>query len=211
MKKYQKLPLETFFAIVLLVSCSPNDDLLNKQYSYEDLKNGICIENPKHCVEIDKSLYFVDEDFVFKFDINTLNKEYTDGFDVKEIIEYKGYVVGLTHNKRIYLLDKENSKEWIEIGNNTTTIESNDADLFALTKKGEIWTYQGEPGDIKIIFIPIVTSCGTGCMTTIMIPSINGRKIAFEKTQFTDIQALYKNDNGDIIIEFITGSKKVLQ
>ena len=163
----------------------------------------------------EKYLYFVDQKYLFKFDKITENKEFIDGFDVKEIVEYNGYLVGLQYHGDIWLLcqvdkdryiwppdqtDKNDPKQWIQIGNNTLTIESHGLNLVALTNEGEVWSHQIGFKDVRITTLKKQRFLLNGYE--------RGKHVAFDKTRFTDVQALY--NNGDyIIIEFKTGSQTI--
>ena len=199
-------------ALSVLLGCAPRPDeyLMAKQYSYRELKNGICAAQRKNCVELEDELYFIDQDFLFRFDKRTEVKEYVDGFDVKEVVGYKGLLVGLQHDGDIYLLteDDEGERSWFELGSRAANIEANDSDLIALTYNGSVWAYMGEPGPVRITYIPITTvyNCGSGFMCTMvtMIPSINGREVAFEETSFSDVYAIDKVGS-DLVIELQDG------
>lgn len=155
----------------------PDDELMNKEYTYSQIQNEICQNNRKHCVDLEEGLFFVEEGFLFKFDKNLNRKEYTGGFEVKEIVEHSKAVIALQEDGDIYLRVRS---EFFYIGNRGVNIESNGKDLVALVRNGTVWIYQEGEAD--------------------------GQSIAFEKSEFTNVQSIDKGYNS-IIIELESGEK----
>ena len=201
------IKLFVFISVFLSITACPrpDDELMNKEYSYEEIQNEICDANRKHCVELGNALYFIEEGFLFKFDKNLNRKEYAKGFDVKEIVEYGGAAVALQEDGDIYLqaYDDKGRSEFVSIGNRAVSIESNNLDLVALVN-GTVWAYRGEPGDLRITYNVTFISNGQGGLTTITTPTVGGREVAFEKSEFTNVRSVDKEGNS-IIIQLESG------
>lgn len=158
----------------------PDDELMNKEYTYLQIQNEICQNNRKHCVDLEEGLFFVEEGFLFKFDKNLNKKEYMEGFEVKEIVEHRRAVIALQEDGDIYLrsADDKGRSEFVKIGNRAVNIESNNKDLIALVRNGTVWIYQEE---------------AVG-------------RIAFEKSEFTNVRSIDKWYSS-IIIELESGEE----
>lgn len=104
-------------------------------------------------------------------------------------------MIALDKDGDVYILTEDKKLgegEWYKIGRSTIDVESDDADLLALTYRKTwftrkevrgVWNYKGQPGDLVWTYIPLMMpfSCGTNqiCYNTIFIPTIAGREIAF--------------------------------
>lgn len=197
--------LFSLVATLVFLGCKrPPDEIMYKQYSQQEIENSICSKEKK-CVNLKNEIWFLDQGWLFIFDKTKKVKKYADGFEVKEIVSYKGLVVALQLDGDIFLAakDEDGGNSWIKLGNSTKKIESDDKNLIALTSKNEVWAYQGEPGDVAITYAatPILISCGKGCMSTVIVmsPLINGREVAFENTNIDNAYDIKKTQDGILI------------
>ena len=109
-----KGPSLLLMSAILAFSCeSPSDELMNKIYSYTEVKETICAQKRKNCVEFEDQLYFIEENFIFRLHKESFVKEHVRGHDVKELVAYKGSVVALQkQRKNLCLGNKKMDQHW---------------------------------------------------------------------------------------------------
>lgn len=197
--------------IFSLIACNQvPPELLEKRYSQDQLMEQIC-STPKQCAETDSEIWFIDQGYLFSYDKKSWTKSYKKGFDVKMIVNYKGVFVGLQFDGDVYITakDESGSLEWHSIGNNGSEIFVVNNDLVALTFNKELWRYKGTIGELIWTFVPIlipqIVSCGKNCstttFTTIIVPTVAGREIAFENTGLKNVVSARETD-GDLEVIF---------
>ena len=201
--RFQKIVV-SFLVGFLLSGCAfPPEEILNKVYSLGEIQSQVCSQK-NQCADVGEELWFIDQGWVFKFNKISEEKTYTYGHDAVEILSYKGAVVALQKSKKVFVT-VEGKKDWIEIGNGKIQIAKNNKDLFALSDDGELWAYQGQPGNLRVIFVPMTTvvPCGNGCMAPIitLVPMISGREMAFDKTKVQGVQRMIQKGNDVLIIK----------
>ena len=121
------------------------------------------------------------------------------GSRVVEMISYKDAIVALRQNGKIFISQTDKALDWIEIGNRTVQIEADGSNLFALTQKNEIWAYEGQPGDMQIVLVPMTTIVGKTTVIT-LIPTLGGREVAFEKTKIGNVRTFIKEERTEHLI-----------
>ena len=186
-----------FIVMCLAFSCSPPKELMEKRYSYSEIKHLICAKSRKHCIEYSNALYFLDEKYLFRYDKESGEKTYFNAYEIKEVVNYKGAIVTLDDSGQVNIFLKEkggNSSRWVELGRSITGIEANKLHLVALTGDGQVWAYLGKPGDLRITYMPMFTTINNMTIVS-MIPLVNGREMAFEPTGFSSVTSLDRRGN----------------
>ena len=151
--------------------------------------------------------YFVQSGKIYEMDLATGEVEYVKASSkVKSLVLYTDTLIALRTNGDIFMLNPKDG-DWIELGNSTTSLMATKRDLIALTKKGELWVFQGSPGELNITFIPIITSTGKTTIVTFM-PMIDGREVAFLNTGISNVAKISLTREQDILIEYEKGQRE---
>ncbi len=152
-------------------------------------------------------IYVINSGKVYRQDVRTGAIKHLSGSNrVKALLNYGEELVALRENGDIFVW-YSSKEEWVEIGNNAKSILTFDKKtLVALTESGELWAYQGQPGEEQwnITYIPITTNN----MTTLMpIATYGGREVAFLDTGIAGVKSVEAHGE-DIRILYENGHSK---
>lgn len=183
------------------------DPIPTRDYSSDHARSNLLSQ---WIVQDGNVLYFIDQGYVFKKNLNSGQTVYLKSSSkISAILIYKSALIALRSNGDIYVWNPSN-QEWIDIGNSAKRILATDTDLVALTDNDELWIYKGAPGDIRITWMPIaravLTVEGTLVTTIIMTPVLNGHRVAFFNSGIKDIKSINPTDSKDIRILSKSGS-----
>lgn len=182
------------------------DPIPTRDYSADHARSNLLSQ---WIVQDGNVLYFIDQGYVFKKNLNSGQTVYLkSSSEVSAILIYKSVLVALRSTGTIYVWSP--NQEWVDIGNSAKRILATDTDLVALTDNDELWIYKGAPGDIRITWVPITMAVvtGEGIPSTIitMQPRLDGHLVAFFNSGIKDIKSINPTDSKDIRILSKSGS-----
>ena len=127
--------------------------------------------------------------------------------NVKSVHPYRGQIVALRNNGDVYLW-RTQEKDLIKLGSFVRKLLVFEEDtLVVLKESGELWVFQGRPGDPIVTYITTLMPGPNGTSIPMMIPSYGGRREAFLDTAISGVESMVARDD-DILIRDIYGQEK---
>jgi hypothetical protein len=158
--------------------------------------------------------YFTKGGFVFRSDAGERPALVRGSSNVAALLGLNGVLFARQDDGDVYVLvTAEGKEQWVDIGNRARALAKTDGELFAVTKRGELWRYQGRPGaaNYDVILMPMLIPDGNNGFTTIFIPQVsqNGRRVAFEATGATHVRRVEATPAG-VEVHFEDGTRRPL-
>jgi len=90
-----------------------------------------------------RECFFVVRGDIFRSSTESREMTYITGSsNVRSILYYKGHLVGLEKNGKIWFLDEKTGR-WINIGKNAVEMAMTDQYLLSISKKGQLYVFDG--------------------------------------------------------------------
>lgn len=167
------------------------DPELKHNYTQEEL---LALQTEKQSALREQDGFVIEDGYVFYLSASKPAKYVSQSSKVIKLILFKQKLIALRNNGSIYILTEDKKPgdgEWYKIGNSALDIVTDDTNLYALTYSQSrmtgvetrgVWVYKGTPGEIIWTYLTMLLPmpCGNStCFSTIIIPTIAGREIAF--------------------------------
>lgn len=213
--------VSAFFSLMTAIStvhAEGRDPVPGRPYSQQELA---VLATKGVAVLREKDGFFVDSGYVFHFTGTNQPTYVKNSRKVTSLLLYKGKLVALSRvgMGEVYILfeDQRPGTGWYQIGRKVKKIATDGNDLYLLTTafasyEKFVWVFQGEAGNVRWSLTPIETAryCGNSiCYSTVNVPTLAKRKVAFEQLVVQDAADLIMID-GKVAAVTRTGERVVL-